>query len=115
MNTQRRFNEKQICSIRHSINVLNESASTVAKRYSSSPSTIRRIASGDAYFDIPMARSIPGFPSYLAYPDGRVWSTSRSKFVKAVNKGDGRYYYNLWSGTHRLSIPRKGFKQRVFT
>lgn len=113
-NTQRRFNKNQVCSIRHSINVLGESATSVAQRYDASPSTVRRIASGDSYSDIPMARTIPGFSSYLAYPNGRVWSTSRNKYLKSVNKGNGTYY-NLRNGGNRMSIPRKGFEQRVFS
>lgn len=114
MSTQRRFTKNQVCSIRHSINVLNESASSVAQRYSAAPSTIRRIAAGDSYSDIPMARPVPGFPSYLAYPNARVWSTTRGKFLKSVNKGNGTYY-NLWNGHNRQAIPRRGFEQRIFT
>jgi len=111
---QRRFTKTQVCAIRHSINVLNESASSVAKRYSAASSTVNRIAMGGSYADIPMARPIPGFPSYLAYPNGKVWSTTRSKFLKSVNKGSGTYY-NLWNGNDRQAIPRKGFEQRMFS
>jgi len=114
MSTQRRFNKNQVCTIRHSINVLNESASSVGARFGAAASTVRRIASGDSYSDIPMARSIPGFPSYIAYPNGRVWSTSRSKFLKSVNKGNGTYF-NLRNGSNRQAIPRRGFEQRVFS
>jgi len=114
MNTQRRFTKNQVCSIRHAINVLGESPSSVAQRHSAAASTIRRIASGDSYSDIPVARSIPGFPSYLAYPNGRIWSTSRNKFLKSVQKGNGTYY-NLWNGQNRQAIPRRGFEQRIFS
>jgi len=114
MSTQRRFSKNQVCRIRHSVNILNESASSVAQQYSVSPSTIRRIASGQSYSDIPMARSVPGFPSYLAYPDNRIWSTSRNKFLKSVQKGNGTYY-NLWNGQNRQAIPRRGFEQRIFS
>jgi len=113
MSTQRRFNKSQVCRIRHSVNILNESASSIAQHYSVSPSSIRRIASGQSYSDIPTARPVPGFPSYLAYPDNRIWSTSHNKFLKGVDKGNGQYY-NLRNGQNRQAIPRSSVQQRIF-
>jgi hypothetical protein len=111
----RRFNTNQVCRIRHAINVEGASASTVAKRYNASPSSVRRIASGQSYKDVPEARSIPGFPNYLAYPDGRVWSSARGRFIKPVAKGSSpTRYYNLTSNGNRTSLRADRITNYVF-
>lgn len=101
----RRFNTNQVCRIRHAVNVEGLPATTVAKRYNASPSSVRRIATGQSYKDVPQARSVPGFPNYMAYPDGRIWSSARGRFIKATAKGSSATrYYNLTSNGNRTSI-----------
>lgn len=95
----RKFNVNQVCNIRHAVNVENTATPSVAKKFKSSPSTIRRVASGDSYSDVPMPRAIPGFSGYLAYPNNKIWSVSRNRFLKPVTKGSSKTkYYNLKAG-----------------
>lgn len=101
----RKFNVNQVCQIRHAVNVENTPATKVAQSYKASPSSVRRVASGQSYQDVPQARAIPGFPSYIAYPSGKVWSVNRNRFLKASRKGSSNTrYYNLTSGNTRTSI-----------
>jgi len=101
----RKFNTNQVCNIRHAVNIQATPATKVATRYKSSPSTVRRVASGQSYSDVPMPRAIPGFSNYLAYPDGRIWSVSRNRFIKPVAKGSSSTrYYNLTSNGSRRSM-----------
>jgi hypothetical protein len=113
----RRFNTNQVCRIRHAINVEGVAATTVAKRYNASPSSVRRIASGQTYSDVPQARSVPGFPNYMAYPDGRIWSSSRGRFIKATPKKSSTpsvRYYNLRSNGNRTAIRADRITSYVF-
>lgn len=95
----RKFNTNQVCGIRHAVNIENKSASAVATKYKSSPSTIRRVASGDTYSDVPMPRPILGNSNYIAYPNNKIWSSNRNKFLTASAKKSSSKsrYFNLRS------------------
>lgn len=95
----RKFNKNQVCGIRHAVNIENKSAGEVATKYKSSPSTIRRIASGDTYSDVPMPRAILGNSNYIAYPNNKIWSANRNKFLRASAKKSSSKsrYFNLRS------------------
>lgn len=109
------FNVNQVCKIRHAVNVENVPVSALASRYRRSPSTVRRVASGQSYRDIPQARSIPGYSNYLAYPDGSVWSVSRGRFLTPSRKGSSNArYYNLKSNNQRTSIRADEITNIVF-
>lgn len=111
----RKLSQTAVCNIRHAITVENRSASEVARKYSVSPSTVRAVARGDRYSDIPTAKPIPNFESYLAYPNGKVWSTSRNQFIKAAKKGSSnKKYYNLKNNGNRLSVSTTSIISEVF-
>lgn len=82
----RKFNERQVNEIRHRVNILDESASSVANRMKSSRSAVSDVANYKTYRDIPAAKSIPGFNNYLVYSNGKVWSTYTNRFLKATSK-----------------------------
>lgn len=113
----RKFNTNQVCNIRHAVNIENTGATAVAKRYKSSPSTVRRVASGDSYSDVPMPKAIPGYSNYIAYPNNKIWSVSRNRFLKPTAK-KGSYktkYYNLRSGNGvRRSIRADEISSQLF-
>lgn len=44
---------------------------------------------------------IPGYPSYVIYDDGRVYSNKRHKFLKPVKNNSGYDTVNLYNGTTR--------------
>jgi len=113
----RKFNTNQICDIRHAVNIENTSPTTVAKKYKSSPSTVRRVASGDSYSDIPMPKAIPGYSNYIAYPNNKIWSINRNKFLTpTVKKEDYKTkYFNLRSGNGvRRSIRANEVSSQLF-
>ena len=39
---------------------------------------------------------IQGFPNYLIYPDGRVFSKKRNKYLKARDNGEGYKYRRIF-------------------
>lgn len=111
----RKLTKTAVCNIRHAIQVENKSATEVARKYNVSPSTARAVARGERYTDIPFARPIPQFENYLAYPNGRVWSTTRGRFVKAVHKSTSKTkYYNLKNRGARRSIPVSTISSQLF-
>jgi len=115
MKRNRKFNTQQVCAIRHKYLYQGKSPTTLAKQYGVSPSTIRRIANNQFYSDIPAPEPIPGFYNYVALPDGRIWSTTSKKFIKATDKGNGNAkYYNLKNGNCRMSIKKSEVKRLVW-
>lgn len=111
----RKLTSTAVCNIRHAIMVEGQSSTSVAAKHSISPSTARAVARGDRYADIPSPCPIPQFENYLAYPNGKVWSTSSNRFIKATKKGTSNTkYYNLRNGKSRRSIPSKLVVSEVF-
>lgn len=111
----RKLTVSAVCNIRHAITVEGRPATEVASKYGISPTTARAVARGDRYSDIPQARPIPGFQSYLAYPNGRVWSTNSGKFVKAVKKSSAKTkYYNLKNSGTRRSVAVNTIRSELF-
>ena len=45
---------------------------------------------------------IQGYPNYLIYPDGRVWSKKRNRFLKGTTNSDGYLHIDL-QRTPRIS------------
>ena len=39
---------------------------------------------------------VQGFPNYLIYPDGRVWSKGSKKYIKYSDNKSGYYYVHLY-------------------
>lgn len=111
----RKLTKTAVCNIRHAILVENKPATQVASKYGVSPSTARAVARGERYSDIPQARPIPQFENYLAYPTGRVWSTTRNRFVKPVQKNTSKTkYFNLKNSGVRRSVPVSSIAEEVF-
>lgn len=111
----RKLTVSEVCNIRHAITVEGHPATKVASKHGISPTTARAVARGDRYTDIPQAMPVPGFQSYLAYPNGRVWSTSSRRFVKAVKKSSAKTkYYNLKNSGTRRSIPVSSIRSELF-
>lgn len=111
----RKLTANAVCNIRHAITVEGRPATEVAAKHGISPTTARAVARGDRYSDILQARPIPGFESYLAYPNGRVWSTNSGKFVKAVRKSSAKTkYYNLKNNGTRRSVAVSRIRSELF-
>lgn len=112
----RKFNTNAVCEIRHAINVENRSKSEVSRKFKVSPSTVSDIAAGRSYRDIPMAKSIPGYNNYIAYPSGKVWSFNANRFIKPVQKSSvtKTRYFNLNNRTNRRSIPVSSLLKSLF-
>ena len=55
-----------------------------------------------------MVKPIPGYPDYMIYDDGRVWSNKTNKFLKPAPNGRGYLTVELFnnSGSKRLLIHR---------
>lgn len=101
----RKLTPTAVCNIRHAVLIEAKPATEVAKKHKVSPTTVRAIARGVRYRDVPQAQAIPQFENYLAYPDGRVWSETSQKFLKPRLKGSSRVkYYDLRNAGERKSI-----------
>ena len=102
----RKLTENAVCNIRHAINIENQTRVEVARRHNVSPSTVSDVASGRTYRNVPEAKSVPGFSNYIVYPNGKVWSFSTNRFVKAVQKSPSTKtrYINLRNRDTRRSM-----------
>lgn len=83
MKRARSFTPSQVNDIRHRINVLEETVSSVAKRYGVHSSTVSKISVGQTYRDIPTPMYVA---NYVIYPNGRVWSKSTGKWMSYRKK-----------------------------
>lgn len=112
----RKFQLDQIVDMRHRTIIMEEPIAEVAKEYKTSRSTVTRISRGETYKDIPNSKKIPGFPNYMVYPNGQVWSTTTNRFLAQTNKGrDGTAYYQLRNGDARQSIKVDSLMEQLFS
>jgi len=119
MKRNRKLSKSQVCTIRHKYLYEGVTSTELAKKYGLTPSTIRRIARGALYSDIPMPKRISvssSFRNYIAYPDNRIWSLSSKKFIKAGDKGRASNvkYYDLKDGEYRITIRKSDVSKQFF-
>lgn len=112
-----KLTQHKVNSIRHQVNVLNETNRVVATRYKVSPSTVSAIANYKTYRDIPAPTAVPGFPNYLIYSDGRIWSNAGRKFIKKTSKRSGgkKEYVQLKNSGIRRSVKISSLIKSVFS
>lgn len=105
----------QVLDIRrlHDVEGINDAQ--LSRRYTVSRKTIYDIEQRRTWKNVPSPVIVRGYKGYTIYPDGRVYSTAKSKFLTQASriKGGPVVQMNTSSGRRRLvsvnSLVTKGF------
>jgi len=113
--TRSNLSASQVLDIRRQHDVEGMNDAQLARLYGVSRKTIYDIEQRRTWRDVPRPVTVRGFKGYSVYPDGRVYSTAKGKFLAQAgrSKGGPVVQMNTSGGKRKLvsinSLVAKGF------
>ena len=99
------LNDSTVADIRM-MKLRGETTSQIARTTGVHRKTVYNILEGNTWAHVPTPVRAYGYPDYLVFPDGRVYSSTSDKFITASNLSNGSPVVRIkTSGGKRVTTP----------